>query len=405
MSLKRDDIAESKKRILAVQNKLNKQAKRPIICIADDLPTPYFTRRPTGIMELDIHLGGGFPGGTVNYVSGPENSGKTLLLYRTYAMNQRIHGARSRIFHGQVEGALDYMFMRAQGVKIAVPKDNIEQYQQYLKERGQQQLTKEQVKELSSQVGEFHLCIPETQEELLWAVLEYVRTNAMQIIGVDSITAAMPSAEAILQDLSQFPQQGAHATNMKRFFQHWYPEVLTKGVVNETCAIFLNHVVYNRSKAEAAPFMQKFIKDWRPAGAPAAKHGQSCDLMIWSGAKEKEGKDKEKVVIGKEVNWETRKGKAGTRDNLCGSFTMLYNEDPMLSAAKSVIEAGTRLGLIVEAGGKLILLRPETKQPHPEFTDTTTFDSLAKKLMTDPDADYIARREVLAAAGIQCTYR
>ena len=49
---------------------------------ADEAPNPYFLRRPVGPIDMDIHLGGGFPAGGCCMVSGPDNAGKTWLVLK-----------------------------------------------------------------------------------------------------------------------------------------------------------------------------------------------------------------------------------------------------------------------------------------------------------------------------------
>ena len=50
---------------------------------------PNFTRLPTGIISLDVTLGGGFPMGAVSIIYGVEGSGKTSLATRLVAQYQR----------------------------------------------------------------------------------------------------------------------------------------------------------------------------------------------------------------------------------------------------------------------------------------------------------------------------
>lgn len=402
--------AERRRLLQSLKNKANKDAERPnLLVFADEIASPYFLRRPTGITQIDVDLGGGFPAGTVNYLSGPENAGKTWLLFKTYAMHQRLYGPNSSIVHGQVEGPFDYFFLRrTAGYKIAIPMSIIDEHQEHRKARKVPLMTKAEVKDMNSGVGEFMMILPRTMEELLDQIEDLVPRGAAHIIGVDSIAAAMPSAEAVLSSFGDYPQQGAHATLMKRFLQHFYPLVSGSRGLNETTLIFINQVIHNRDKANAAPFMQKFIKDWKPAGSPAAKHGKSIDLLLWAGAKLKEkGKgdsDEKKVTIGKELNWEVVKGKAGTHNDIFGKNDFLFAEDSLTQNAKSAVLAGMKYGVIREEKGKLTLFNADTKLAVDGLTGIEGFDIFVELLKMDKDIDLVVRREVLAGAGIECRY-
>ena len=402
--------AERKRHLNALKQRANKDAQRPnLIVFAEELASPNFLRRPTGITQIDVDLGGGWPAGAVNYLSGPENSGKTWLLYKTYAMHQRLYGPNSSIAHGQVEGPLDYFFLRnVCGYRVAIPINLIEEHQEHRKARKVPLLTKAEVKELNTGIGEFTIILPTTMEELLDWISEFVQKGLAHIIGVDSIAAAMPSAEAVLNTLGDYPQQGAHATLMKRFLHHFYPMVSGSRGLNETTLIFINQVVHNRDKANAAPFMQKFIKDWKPAGAPAAKHGKSIDLQIWSGAKlkdkKKSGDDDKAAVIGKELNWEVVKGKLGTHDNIFGKNDFYYAEDTMLQNLKSVMVAGMKYGVLQEQGGKWTLLNADSHTPVAGLDGIEGFDIFIELMRKDKDIEFTVRREILAGAGVACRY-
>lgn len=402
--------AERHRKLNALKQRANKDAERPnLLVFADEMASPYFLRRPTGIMQIDVDLGGGFPAGTVNYLSGPENAGKTWLLFKTYAMHQRLYGPNSSIAHGQIEGGMDYFFLRKAGYKVAIPMTTIDEHQEHRKARKVPLLTKAEVKDMNTGIGEFLLITPTTMEELTDWTLEIVQSGLSHIIGVDSITAAMPSAEAVLATFGDYPQQGAHATLMKRFLQHYYPLASGTRGLNETTLIFINQVVYNRDRASAPAPMQKYIKEWKPAGAPAAKHGKSIDLMVWSGEKlrGKKGKDSDEKapILGKSFEWQVAKGKAGTHDNIFGSQNVFYLEDSLEQNLKTVMSAGLKYGVLQEKEGKFTLLNADTKLPVPELQGVEGYDIFMEMMETNKELEFTVRREILAGAKIECRYR
>lgn len=113
---------------------------------------------PTGSLSLDIALGGGIPKGRVIEVYGPESSGKTTLTLHAIAEVQRRGGTAAFI---DAENALDPAYARRIGVDI----DNL----------------------LLSQ--------PDNGEQALEIVETLVRSNAVDLIVVDSVAALVPRAE------------------------------------------------------------------------------------------------------------------------------------------------------------------------------------------------------------------
>ena len=114
---------------------------------------------PTGALSLDLALGiGGIPRGRITEIFGPESSGKSTLCQHIIAEAQKLGGTAGYI---DVEHALDPAYARALGVKI----DDL----------------------LVSQ--------PDTGEQALEICEALVRSNAVDIVVVDSVAALVPRAE------------------------------------------------------------------------------------------------------------------------------------------------------------------------------------------------------------------
>jgi len=114
---------------------------------------------PTGSLALDIALGiGGVPRGRITEVFGPEMAGKSTLAQHVVAQAQRLGG---QVAYVDVEHALDPTFAAALGV-------NIEDL-------------------LISQ--------PDTGEQALEICEALVRSNAVDVIVLDSVAALVPRAE------------------------------------------------------------------------------------------------------------------------------------------------------------------------------------------------------------------
>ena len=114
---------------------------------------------PTGSLTLDLALGvGGLPRGRIVEIYGPESSGKTTLALHCVAEAQKMNGNAAFI---DVEHALDPTYAANLGVQV----DSL----------------------LVSQ--------PDTGEQALEITEALVRSNAIDIIVVDSVAALVPKAE------------------------------------------------------------------------------------------------------------------------------------------------------------------------------------------------------------------
>lgn len=113
---------------------------------------------PSGSLSLDIALGGGLPKGRIIEVYGPESSGKTTLTLHAIAAVQKNGGTAAFI---DAEHALDPAYAKRIGVDI----DNL----------------------LISQ--------PDNGEQALEIAETLVRSNAVDIIVIDSVAALVPRAE------------------------------------------------------------------------------------------------------------------------------------------------------------------------------------------------------------------
>src|SRR6266480_4461430 len=114
---------------------------------------------PTGALSLDLALGvGGLPRGRVTEIYGPESSGKTTLALHVIAEAQRLGGIAAFI---DAEHALDPIYAK----KLGVNTDEL----------------------LISQ--------PDTGEQALEIAETLVRSNAVEVIVIDSVAALVPRAE------------------------------------------------------------------------------------------------------------------------------------------------------------------------------------------------------------------
>ncbi|MBI5360248.1 MAG: recombinase RecA [Planctomycetes bacterium] len=219
--------------------KLGQDAKLDISCIS------------TGSFSLDIALGGkGVPRGRVVEIFGPESSGKTTLCLHIAANAQKQGGVAAFI---DAENALDPGYAR----KIGVDLDNL----------------------LLSQ--------PDSGEQALEIAEYLVRSNAVDVIIVDSVAALVPKAE--LEGDMGDASMGMQARLMSQALRK------LAGAINRSqcCVIFTNQL---REKIGVM-----FGNPETTTGGRALKFYASVriDIRRVSAIKEsKEGKEGEDVTVG-----------------------------------------------------------------------------------------------------------
>ena len=111
------DFLERQAAMRAVASQANSEGHLALV-LGDEAPNPYIIRRPTGIMNLDIDLGGGFPAGGTCFVSGLDCVGKTWLMLLTMAMQQMIYGDRCIEALAITEGGFPYDVCMNVGLQI-----------------------------------------------------------------------------------------------------------------------------------------------------------------------------------------------------------------------------------------------------------------------------------------------
>ncbi|NLY37090.1 MAG: recombinase RecA [Tissierellia bacterium] len=153
-------MSEKDKALDNVLSQIEKQfGKGSIMRLGDEPNRRGIEVIPTGALSLDIALGiGGIPRGRVIEIYGPESSGKTTVALHMIAEAQKLGGVAAFI---DAEHALDPDYAK----RIGVDTDNL----------------------ILSQ--------PDTGEQALEIVDALVRSNAIDIIVVDSVAALVPKAE------------------------------------------------------------------------------------------------------------------------------------------------------------------------------------------------------------------
>jgi recombination protein RecA len=248
----------------------------------------------TGALSLDVALGiGGVPRGRVVEIYGPESSGKSTLALHIVANAQRNGGVAAYI---DAEHALDPGY----ATKIGVNIDNL----------------------LISQ--------PDSGEEALNIAEALARSNAIDVIIIDSVAALVPKSE--LEGEIGDTHVGLQARMMSQALRK-----LTSALAkSNTCAIFINQirekigVMYGNPETTTGGRALKFYSSVR------------LDIRRTAGIK-----GNENVEIGNRVRVKVAKNKMAP-PFLTAEFDILFNEG--ISRTGTVIDMAAEYNIVDKKG-------------------------------------------------------
>jgi recombination protein RecA len=247
----------------------------------------------TGCLSLDIAFGiGGVPRGRIIEIFGPESSGKTTLAQHIVAEVQKIGGIAAFV---DAEHALDPDYAAKIGVNIK----------------------------------EMLLSQPDSGEQALEIVETLVRSNAVDVIVVDSVAALVPQKE--IEGEMGDQHMGLQARLMSQALRKLTAVVgRTKTVV-----IFINQI---RNKIGVF-----FGNPETTSGGNALKFYCSVRVEVRRAAQIKQG-DK---IVGNRVKVKIVKNKVAPPFRTC-EFDIMYNEG--ISVAGDLIDLGVEYEIIKKSG-------------------------------------------------------
>ncbi len=247
----------------------------------------------TGCLSLDLAFGiGGVPRGRIIEIYGPESSGKTTLAQHIVAEVQKTGGIAAFV---DAEHALDPDYAAKIGVNIK----------------------------------EMLLSQPDSGEQALEIVETLVRSNAVDVIVVDSVAALVPQKE-IEGDMGD-QHMGLQARLMSQALRK-----LTAAIgKTKTVVIFINQI-----RHKIGVF---FGNPETTSGGNALKFYCSVRVEVRRAAQIKQGEK----IIGNRVKAKIVKNKVAAPFKTC-EFDIMYNEG--ISVAGDLVDLGVEQGVVKKNG-------------------------------------------------------
>lgn len=329
---------------------LKKYNGRVMLLQGSAISNTFMLRRPTGIITLDLHLGGGFPSGGLTQIIGGDSSGKSYLVNRTIANVQSIYGPESAIGICMTEMPWDKDFAKRWcDVRVAFNDLEIARLQKLNLEHGHPDFTPENIAWLKDQIGWVQEVMAATAEDLLETACQMVESNLYQIVLIDSFGALLTKAEAEADEGIADKHRGGAAMTITQFMHRLHAALNmpdANGRQNTTTVIGINQYRDNMNAG-------LYGNPLKEAGGWSLKHGKLVDLLLSKGKKLSVKIGDEYKTLGKEINWEIIKGKAGCHDGPKGTYNFYFGEQGHPKGVDTIFDlcvAGLEHGVIEQSG-------------------------------------------------------
>lgn len=216
-------------------------------------------RLPTGILTLDKVLGGGFPGGSVIQLYGPEKSGKTTLAYH-------------------VAGCA----VKAGYSTLLIP---LEKYsEQYAEACG-----------VDIHANNLHVFAADYAELVFNICIEAIRNYDAQVIVMDSISAAIPKADLVKKQKTDDMDKGYNIGSQARAISDFIRKIQSPIRRKEAIFLTVNQLSYEISKWGGRK---------KPKGGEAFQYFSDIKLNMWGTENKVDKFIESRITVDKGKDWD-----------------------------------------------------------------------------------------------------
>lgn len=247
----------------------------------------------TGCLSIDIAMGvGGVPRGRVIEIYGPESSGKTTLAQHIVAEVQKTGGIAAYI---DAEHALDPEYARKIGVNI----------------------------------DDLFISQPDNGEQALEILETLVRSNAVDVVVIDSVAALTPKAEI------EGEMGDSHMGLQARLMSQALRKLTSVVAKSNTIVVFVNQIRHKIGVFFGNPEVTP--------GGNALKFYASMRVEVRRSAQIKQGDQ----IIGNRVKMKIVKNKVAPPFRTC-EFDIIYDEG--ISISGDMVDLGVQTGVVEKRG-------------------------------------------------------
>ena len=322
---------------------------RAIIRNTSDVEMPYFTKRRFGIIDLDIEIGGGFSGGTLNVIWGQAGTTKNFMVNRLIKNVQQDYGDEAAVTFASCGYGYDKVWAIQHDVACPLAPDELAAYEQQVGG-----LTDAQREACTRRVGAFDLVYPNyategvsesPTESMLMGLLDTIRSGEYQLVILDE--ANVPSTRTDLKKaLNEEDKVASLPHLLGRFIGRMLAalaEPAPDGGPNKTTVVL---ILESRDliSITANPGTQ------RQSGGQAKNHIKAVDIRLKKGDPIKA---KGERLIGNWIEWKIDKAKIGAHEGGTGRYPFYFADDESVGGIDDVnvlVATATNMGVITVAG-------------------------------------------------------